>query len=205
MGKDYYYTIEADYKSEIKIQKSSFIANAFPCVSKKASIEILNTIKKKYFDARHHPFAYRIGNDYEISKFSDDGEPSGSSGKPILDAIDKYKLTNVLLVVTRYFGGVKLGVGGLKRAYFEAAESCLSGASVIEKLITTQFVIETDYRFIGALLNYLEKAKIHIDENSSNEKVKLFVSIRNSIIEKTESDISEITNGKINFSEIINS
>ncbi len=199
MGQDYFFTIEADYKSEIKIQKSSFIANAFPCISKKSSLDLLNTIRKKYFDARHHPYAYRIGSGYEISKFNDDGEPSGSSGKPILDAIDKYKLTNVIVVVTRYFGGVKLGVGGLKRAYFEAAESCLSQAEIIEKLITKQFVIETDYRFIGAVLNYIEKTKIQIDENSSDDKVKLIVSIRESITEKTKADLSEITNGNINF------
>jgi len=204
MGQDYFYTIEADYKSEIKIRKSTFIANAFPCTSKKSTIDLLNTIKKKYFDARHHPYAYRIGSGYEVSKFNDDGEPSGSSGKPVLDAIDKFKLTNVIVVVTRYFGGVKLGVGGLKRAYFEAAESCLIQAEIIEKLITKQFVIETDYRFIGALLNYIEKSKIQIDENSSDEKVKLLVSIRESISGKVKTDLSEITNGNINYTEIKN-
>ena len=108
------------------------------------------------------------------------------------------------MVVTRYFGGVKLGVGGLKRAYFEAAESCLIQAEIIEKLITKQFVIETDYRFIGALLNYIEKSKIQIDENSSDEKVKLLVSIRESISGKVKTDLSEITNGNINYTEIKN-
>lgn len=202
MGQDYFYTIECEYKSEIKIHKSSFIANAFPCNSKKHSIDILNKIKKKYFDARHHPYAFRIGNRYEVSKFNDDGEPSGSSGKPILEAIDKYKLTNLTVVVTRYFGGVKLGVGGLKRAYFEAADSCLAKAEIIEKLITKQFVIETDYKYIGVLLNYIEKSKIQIDENYSDDKVKLIVSIRESITEKTKTDLSELTNGKINYTEI---
>lgn len=122
---DFYYTIAAVERTEIKIKGSSFIASAFPVFDKENAMEKLNSIRKEFFDATHNCYAYKIGYDGVEYRSSDDGEPSGSAGKPMLFAIQKYDYSDVLVVVTRYFGGTKLGVGGLARAYSDATEEVL--------------------------------------------------------------------------------
>ena len=129
----------------------------------------------------------------------DDGEPQGSSGKPILEAIDKFHLTDTMVIVSRYFGGVKLGVGGLRRAMSEAAELCLINASVIEKLITDRITIEFDYRFMNLIMNLIESEKIKIAQNLSDEKCRITLDVRLSVIEVIKIKFSEITNGTVSF------
>ena len=120
MIKDSYKTILIPSEGELKVSKSKFISQIYPVTNSEEVNQTLTSAKKKYYDAAHHPYAYRLGSDENNFRYSDDGEPSGSGGKPIMEVIDKFELTNILIVVTRYFGGVKLGVGGLRRAIFEA-------------------------------------------------------------------------------------
>lgn len=194
---DSFLTIKYPSISEIKITKSGFIAQAFPLRSKSEISEIINEVRKKYYDASHHPYAYRTGIDKNDFKFSDDGEPSGSAGKPILEIIDRYKVTDVLLVVTRYFGGTKLGVGGLRRAISEAADLCMSSAVIIEKLITEKIKLEFDYTYMNVIMNLLGAEKIKLLENNSDEKCKLILEVRLSKIEKLKTDLIGMTNGSI--------
>ena len=194
---DSFLTIKYPSISEIKITKSGFIAQAFPLRSKSEISEIINEVRKKYYDASHHPYAYRTGIDKNDFKFSDDGEPSGSAGKPILEIIDRYKVTDVLLVVTRYFGGTKLGVGGLRRAICEAADLCMSSAVIIEKLITEKIKLEFDYTYMNVIMNLLGAEKIKLLENNSDEKCKLILEVRLSKIEKLKTDLIGMTNGNI--------
>ena len=194
---DSFLTIKYPSISEIKITKSGFIAQAFPLRSKSEISEIINEVRKKYYDASHHPYAYRTGIDKNDFKFSDDGEPSGSAGKPILEIIDRYKVTDVLLVVTRYFGGTKLGVGGLRRAISEAADLCMSSAVIIEKLITEKIKLEFDYTYMNVIMNLLGAEKIELLENNSDEKCKLILEVRLSKIEKLKTDLIGMTNGNI--------
>ena len=194
---DSFLTIKYPSISEIKITKSGFIAQAFPLRSKSEISEIINEVRKKYYDASHHPYAYRTGIDKNDFKFSDDGEPSGSAGKPILEIIDRYKVTDVLLVVTRYFGGTKLGVGGLRRAISEAADLCMSSAVIIEKLITEKIKLEFDYTYMNVIMNLLGAEKIKLLENNSDEKCKLILEVRLSKIEKLKTDLIGMTNGNI--------
>lgn len=194
---DSFLTIQNPSISEIKITKSGFIAQAFHLSSKSEISELINEVRKKYYDASHHPYAYRTGTDKNDFKFSDDGEPSGSAGKPILEIIDRYNVTDVLLVVTRYFGGTKLGVGGLRRAVSEAADLCLSKAVIVEKLITEKINLEFEYTYMNVVMKLIETEKIKLMENNSDEKCKLILEVRLSKIEKLKTELVSLTNGSI--------
>lgn len=196
---DSFRTIKSKHNSEIKINKSTFIANAFPLKSKEDAEERLNEVRKEYFNARHHPYAYKIGLTNGTVKMSDDGEPSGTSGKPILNVIEKYELTDILIVVTRYFGGIKLGTGGLKRAYFEAAELCISNCEITEKLITKDIALECEYHYIKNVMNLIEKSGSKVKKNISGERAKLIIELKLSSIESFTSDFTNLTSGKGNI------
>lgn len=194
MEKDNYLTISEKATTELKIERSRFIANAFPVSTSEECSEILTLIRNEYFDARHHPFSYVIF-EKDIFRYNDDGEPSGSSGKPIFDAINKYNLKNTIVIVTRYFGGIKLGVGGLKRAYFDTADECLKNAKQKEIIIKNKVCLKFGYNHISAVMNYLERNKIQISENNSSEMVNLVCEVRLQKTESFKTDIIEITNG----------
>ena len=200
--KDSFKTIQSKNSFELKIQKSRFIAQAFSFTNSEDLHKILSEVKKKYYDSAHNPFAYRLGLDKAHFRFNDDGEPSGSAGKPILDCIDKFGLTDIIIIVSRYFGGVKLGVGGLKRAFFESAEGCLQNSQIIEKYILKRVSLSFDYKFIGSIMNYIEKNSIHILENNSDEKVNLICDIRLSKLEGFKENIINLTSGNYSIIEI---
>ena len=200
---DAFKTIRKNASAEIKIKKSIFIAQAFPVISIEEVKEKILTVRKDYFDARHHPFAYRIGYDRNSFRFNDDGEPSGSSGKPILEAIDKFLLTNILITVTRYFGGIKLGTGGLRRAYYESALLTLNENNMEERFIYDKIKLEFKYDYINNVINYLEKNKIKISDNNSEEIVKYICEVRLSMVDKLKEDLLIITNGSIKIFNIL--
>ena len=197
--RDSYYTISEKCSCEIKIEKSRFIANIFHLDANDEVNTYLLNIRKKYHDAKHHPYGFRRGLDKNNFRYNDDGEPSGSSGKPILDAIDKYDLTDILIIVTRYFGGVKLGIGGLQRAYFNSAEECIKKSKITEQFLCEKYEISFDYAFINPVINYLKKNKIKIIANESVTKVKLLCELRLSLSHKFVENINNLTNGKVNI------
>ena len=202
--KDSYRTIDVANTYNQKIKKSTFISQAYPLGSQLAVSNILEKVKKKYYDARHHPYAFRTGLEDINYRSSDDGEPAGSAGKPILEAIEKYDLTNVLVIVSRYFGGVKLGVGGLRRAFFSSAEECIKSAKVITKYIYEDIKLEFDYEFVNNVMRLLEKEEIKISNNVSDERVKLCCSVRLCKIEKVKTNLLNITKGNIKILSIKN-
>ncbi len=191
---DSYKTVVISSEAEVKVSKSKFISQVYPVINSEEVNGTLIFARKKYYDAAHHPYAYRLGLDTNSFRYSDDGEPSGSAGKPIMEVIDKFELTNVLIVVTRYYGGVKLGVGGLRRAIFEASELAVQNAEIITKQITEDFNIEFDYKYIGAVMNFLEKEQIIIMNNTSDDKLKLQCSVIVSKIERFKDELSKLTN-----------
>jgi len=194
---DSYKTILLPAEAELKVSKSKFISQIYPVQTTEEVTQTLIAARKKYYDAAHHPYAYRLGLDTNNFRYSDDGEPSGSAGKPIMEVIDKFELTNVLIVVTRYFGGVKLGVGGLRRAIFEASELAVQNAEIITKQITEDFKIEFDYKYIGAVMSFLEKEQIIIFNNISDDKVKLECSVIVSKVERFKDELGKLTNASI--------
>lgn len=199
---DSYLTVTGHTSAEIKIQKSLFIANSLPVKDKNEIQNKLAEIRKKYYDASHHPFAYILGIDKNEFRYSDDGEPAGSSGKPVYDAIAKYDLSDTLVIVTRYYGGIKLGTGGLRRAYFDAADLCLGEAKITEMIMTEKINAEFDYKFVNAVMNFAEKKKIKLLENNSDEKCRLKFEVRLSLSEKFKNELIQITNGGVFLSEV---
>jgi uncharacterized YigZ family protein len=200
--KDRYLTILNSVTSEIKIRKSRFIANAVPVSTVEEVQAVIEKIKKEYHDAGHNPFSYVL-SDINSFRYYDDGEPSGSSGRPIYDAINKYDFKNIIVIVTRYFGGIKLGVGGLKRAYFESADSCLSICKIKEIIMTRLFEVKFDYSLISQVMQYIEKSKFKVKENNSAEKAILIVEVPLSRIDNFGTDLTEITGGKAIIKEVI--
>ena len=194
---DEYLTIATPNEHEIKISKSRFIASAFHIESKEDFIQYRQEIKKRYFDARHHPFGYIIRT--EDFRYNDDGEPSGTSGLPIYEAIAAHNLTDTLVIVTRYFGGVKLGTGGLKRAYFQAANECLSSAKTEKKYLYDEIKIEMDFAYISLLMKLTDKYKVIISEDNSTVKYAGTLLVRKSMTENFKSELINFTNGKINI------
>ena len=156
-------TIEEENSAEIVEKKSRFIANIYNVESKEEAEEKIKQIKKKYYDAKHHCFAFSIIEENGITqKSSDDGEPSGTAGAPILNIIKSNNLQNVLIIVTRYFGGILLGTGGLTRAYSEAAGTVVEQSKLIQKETGMEIELEIDYNDNEKFKYYCQKNNINI-------------------------------------------
>ena len=166
-------SIKENVSGEIIEKKSRFIANIFYIESESEAEDIIKEIKKEYYDARHNCFAYIIDRE-NISKFSDDGEPSGTAGVPILNILKGRNLSNILVIVTRYFGGTLLGTGGLVRAYSDATIEALKNADIITKIYGKVIKIELEYKNLKSLEYHLKKEKINIVDikYSAKEEIK---------------------------------
>ncbi len=198
--KDFYESIEIPSFVEIKIKNSKFLGASFPINSKEEAEEILEKTRKKYYDANHNCYAYVLGDNSEQIKYSDDGEPNGTAGKPILQSINHFNLKNVLVIVTRYFGGTKLGVGPLGRAYYDTALEVLSKSGKRIYYFTTSLKFAIDYSEITIIKRSIEKYSVKLTENYT-DIVVFNADILTSKIDKCKSELIALTNGKINFIE----
>lgn len=138
----------------------------------------MKTIKAEYHDGRHHCYGFRVGSDYKTYRYSDDGEPSGSAGKPIYGQIQSYELTNILIVVIRYFGGTKLGVGGLINAYREAAKAAIEANVIVEKQITCIYAVHFAYSRMNELMRVVKEYQLDLVEQDFREECLLKFSVR---------------------------
>jgi len=154
---DFYYTIEKEATAEFKDRGSKFIGYAIPVSSVEEFKEKLNEVKKLHPKATHHCFAYRLGLDGNVYRVSDDGEPSGSAGRPILGQIDSKELVNVLVVVVRYFGGTLLGVPGLINAYKSAAALALQTTPLVQKQVEQELVVQFDYTQLNEIMRVVKQ------------------------------------------------
>lgn len=161
--------------AEYEISRSRFIAYLERVSSEAAAIEFIAKIKKRHWDARHHCYAYIIGEKSNVQKADDNGEPSGTAGKPMLEVLKKNELTDTIVVVTRYFGGIKLGAGGLIRAYGTAVTTALGIAEIVEKAVFTRVSITIDYSLLGTLENNLHLENYIIETKEFTDKVTLIV------------------------------
>lgn len=181
-------TIEQNSMSEIIEKKSKFIGQAFYVENKAEAEEIIKQIRKKYSDAKHNCYAYAIlENNTVITKSNDDGEPTSTAGIPILNAIQEIGLVNVLVIVTRYFGGILLGTGGLVRAYTKSTTQAIQNAGVVEKELGYRIKFVTDYNKIEKLKYYLKQNLCNIIDVIYLEKIELIAEIN----EKTKIAIEE--------------
>lgn len=197
---DSYKTITTKGDHEIKIKGSRFIGRARPCQTEQEAEDRIAALRKKFYNATHNCFAYRVGLEKNKKfKYSDDGEPSGTAGKPIYDIIEGRDLTNILVVVTRYFGGTKLGTGGLVRAYGEAAAESIKAAGVAEKLITTPLVMTVEFPDYNLVERIIRQMGGNIVGAEFEEKIGIKAEIRVSMAGKLRDDLIEATSGRIVF------
>jgi uncharacterized YigZ family protein len=196
---DAYSTISMSAEGLYKEKGSKFIAIAFPVFSEEEFKEGLNELKKKYHDARHHCYAYKLGLTENEYRYSDDGEPNNSAGAPIFGQIKSYELTNIAIVVVRYFGGTKLGVGGLITAYKAAAKDALNNAKVIERTIDHIYQIEFTYEIMSDVMNFVKQQKLEVIQQVLEEKGMIQFKIRESEVESLIEQLGKITGSKIKF------
>lgn len=153
-----YRSVKQASEAEFTVNRSRFIGRCFPVESEEAALCLLSDVKKRHWDATHNCFAYRIGETASAARFSDDGEPGGTAGKPIMDVLAGRELTNVLCVVTRYFGGILLGAGGLVRAYSKSAADAATQAGTVSYLPGAILDIPMDYSRYGALEGFIRSS-----------------------------------------------
>lgn len=195
---DFYYTVDTPLRApELKVKGSRFIADITPVYSKEDVEETLSKLRKEFHDASHHCFAYRLGADAMHVRAADDGEPVGTAGKPILLVLTARKLTNTLLVVTRYFGGTKLGTGGLARAYAEAAQQAVSMAKIVRIFLTAETTLEVHYEDIPRMERLIHAFGGQIAESTYLESVTLRALIRRSQIEEFQKAVRETFQGRV--------
>lgn len=192
-------TVKKQGYAEIIEKRSKFIANVYPVSSQLEANEIINKIKKQYYDAKHNVYAYIIEGSSTYSKYTDDGEPQGTAGLPIFDMLQKQNLKNVLIIVTRYFGGILLGTGGLVRAYTEAAKLGIKDAEIIELKKTKKISFEFSYELKDKILFYLKKEEYEDKEILYGENVRITINIPEDEEKEFVEGIIEITENKIEF------
>ena len=185
-------TIQDNVTIEIEEKRSRFIANIFYVENVEQAENIIKEIKKKYYDARHNCYAYIINDEQVIKKSSDDGEPSGTAGSPILNVIEKNALCNVLIIVTRYFGGILLGAGGLVRAYTESATKVIRDAIIVEQEQGYELEVTISYQDMEKLKYYCNQNNIKIIKNEYGENIKCKMEVteeeKNSILDDKYND-----------------
>lgn len=191
-----YKTVYEGGQGEIVEKKSRFIATIQPVSDEKQAIQFIEDMKKKYWDARHNCYAYVIGERHELARFSDDGEPGGTAGKPMLDVLLGEDIHNVAVVVTRYFGGTLLGTGGLVRAYSGAVKAGLAQSVIINRTAGVKLLVGTDYTGFGKIQYILGENKISILDSVYTEKVELVCIVPLDNLAKIKADITEGTNGR---------
>lgn len=184
---------------EIVEKKSRFIANVFCIASEEEALSHLAQIKKKYWDARHNCYAFVAGDHHQLKRCSDDGEPQGTAGRPMLDVLLKEDVHNALIVVTRYFGGTLLGTGGLVRAYQKAAQEGLLASTIVEKRRGAWLTVCCDYNSIGKIQYILSKMQIPLADAVYGAAVEQKVMVPAELKEQLLTELTEGTNGTAQF------
>lgn len=190
---NHYKTIRSLTQTELEVSKSRFITYIDQVKSETQALEFIHTIKKQHPAAAHHCSAYLIGDNDQIQRADDDGEPTGTAGKPILEVIKKNMLKDTVIVVTRYFGGIKLGAGGLIRAYGKAASTSIEAADVIEKRLHYRVAIDMDYSILGPIENFLHSYHLRIESKEFTDRVHIIAFIPKDYHLKFIADLTELT------------
>ncbi len=196
---DIYKTIKTQSTGIFKDRGSKFIALAIPVISENETKEKLEVIRKKYYDATHHCYAYQLGFDKSAYRINDDGEPSGTAGKPIFGQILSNDLTNILIVVIRYYGGTKLGVPGLINAYKTSTALALENSEIITKIIKEIYEIEYDYLAMNNVMKIIKEEKLEQLENVFDLKCKIIFSVRKNNSKKVYKSLKNINGLSIRY------
>lgn len=189
---DTFLTIKNPSEGEYKEKGSKFLAFAFQVKTEDEIKERLDELRKKYYDARHHCYAYQLGQDAELWRANDDGEPNHSAGTPILNQIKSFNLTDILVVVIRYFGGTKLGVSGLIRAYKTATQEALEHAEIEEKIITKTISFSFDYLAMNDVMKLIKDYELEIEKQEFTNTCHMKISVRLAVLEEVEAKLENI-------------
>jgi uncharacterized YigZ family protein len=181
---DIFKTIETESRGFFKDKGSKFYSFAFPVQTENEIKDKLQVLRKEHHSARHHCFAWRIGSENITFRANDDGEPSSTAGKPILGQIQSFNLTNILIVVIRYFGGTLLGTSGLINAYRNAAADALNNAKIVEKLIEREIKLSFGYNLLSEVMNIIKQEKLTVIQTRFEEDCEVLFSVRKSDFEK---------------------
>lgn len=196
---DTFLTIKEPSEGEYKEKGSKFIACAFQVRTEDEVKERLEELRKKYYDARHHCYAYQLGQNGELWRANDDGEPNHSAGTPILNQIKSFNLTDVLVVVVRYFGGTKLGVSGLINAYKTSTFEALSVAEIEEKIITQILSFSFDYLGMNEVMKLIKDYDLEILDQEFTNTCQMKLAVRLKVLEEVEAKLNDIK--EVNLSE----
>ncbi|PLR78258.1 YigZ family protein [Bacillus sp. V3-13] len=196
-----YYTVKGHGEHEIIIQKSRFIAHVSRAESEEEAQEFIQKIKKQHWNATHNCSAYLIGENDQIQKANDDGEPSGTAGVPILEVLKKKQLKDTVVVITRYFGGIKLGAGGLIRAYGKATSEGIEATGIVERKLMRVMHTTIDYTLLGKIENELRSSVYSIKEIHYTDKVEVEVYVEEEQKQAFSEWMIELVNGQAEITE----
>lgn len=195
-----YHSVPHASSAQIKIEGSRFIADAVPAVSEEEAKDRLEEVRKRYFDATHHCYAYVIGGEKRTVRYSDDGEPSGTAGVKIHSAIEAKGLADILVVVTRYFGGTKLGVGGLGRAYFDAAAGVLAAAVLIRKAVVQELRVSFPFDATNPVMNIIAHQQLTIARTDyTADAAVITLHLLPSAVEGVQRHLTDATRGSVSI------
>lgn len=195
--KDQYKTIHKFGQGEITINKSRFIGYSKPAETEEEALEFIEEIKTKHNDATHNVYAYVIGENSNVQRFSDDGEPSGTAGIPILEVLKKEDIKNTVVVVTRYFGGIKLGAGGLIRSYIKGAKVGLDDSKIVEKVLHSRIKFTIEYTLYGKVENELLARDYIVEDTIYDEAVNLIVICKNQDLQELINLMKNLTSAEM--------
>lgn len=198
-----YKTVKTRAEAMMTEKKSKFISNVCPCSYEEEALEFLKRIKSKYPDATHNVYAYVI-DENNIFRYSDDGEPQGTAGMPVLDTIRKEGLVDVCVVVTRYFGGTLLGTGGLVHAYGSSAKQGLVEAGIITRSLCNVVCVRVDYTLVGKIQHKITADNLILDDTEYGNDVAFYICCLMEHTEKFIEEIIDLTNGKAEVSVVEN-
>jgi uncharacterized YigZ family protein len=192
MENDVYRTIEADAEALFKEKSSKFLCFAYPVTTEEQIRERLEVLYKKYYDATHHCYAWRLGPRGESFRANDDGEPSSTAGKPILGQLLSHEITDCLIVVVRYFGGTKLGVSGLIEAYKTSAAEVIAAAKVVERTVDERIEVRFSYMAMNEVMKVIKDLQPKIVEQCFDNLCTMTLTIRQSLSEQLLSRLSKV-------------
>jgi uncharacterized YigZ family protein len=200
LAQDQYYQVKQQCRLEDNVKGSRFIATARPVASENDAVAFIEEIKKEYHDATHNAYSWKVGiGRSQRYRYYDDGEPSGTAGLPILKSIDARSLSNVCIVVTRYFGGVKLGTGGLMRAYGKMAMDLLRICEVEKRYFTETISFTVSFDFVNVVHNIINTFEAELKDSQYGEKVTFVVEVRASHSGPFRNKLNDGTNGQVEF------
>ena len=190
-----YKTVAADeiFSAEYEIKKSVFIAHVKHVETEESAREFLQQVRKKYFDATHNCSAWILGETGNLQKSNDDGEPGGTAGNPILETLKKNELTDTIIIVTRYFGGIKLGAGGLIRAYSHTAALGIDAAKIVRMTTFQKISLTLEYNFLATVENYLRKKNLRVESSDYADVVTLNILILPAQVDDFITEITDLT------------